>query len=158
MLFDTGPDGRALERNIAALKVPPQQIETIVLSHWHADHTGGLLTLLKALRASSAGVSSMPVVDAHASYPPARGILPPGATQVLVRLPADPKFDEIRDTGATLKTFDGPLGHTILNETVWVSGQIPREIAWDGGLIGSVRWHPEEKAWHPDEVRYSCRG
>lgn len=42
VLFDTGDDGEALRENMAALGVSPRDIETVVLSHGHADHTGGL--------------------------------------------------------------------------------------------------------------------
>ena len=42
ILFDTGPDGRLLLDNMAKLAVEPKSIDTVILSHIHADHTGGL--------------------------------------------------------------------------------------------------------------------
>jgi 7,8-dihydropterin-6-yl-methyl-4-(beta-D-ribofuranosyl)aminobenzene 5'-phosphate synthase len=42
ILFDTGPDGRLLLDNMAKLAVEPDSIDTVVLSHIHGDHTGGL--------------------------------------------------------------------------------------------------------------------
>lgn len=48
ILFDTGGDGDRLLRNMATLGVDPESIEVVVLSHIHADHTGGLESLLKA--------------------------------------------------------------------------------------------------------------
>ncbi|GAB4417234.1 MAG: MBL fold metallo-hydrolase [Anaerolineae bacterium] len=45
-MFDTGADGDALLSNMAALKIDPQAIEAVVLSHNHADHTDGLQALL----------------------------------------------------------------------------------------------------------------
>ncbi|KAH7106472.1 hypothetical protein BKA62DRAFT_687262 [Auriculariales sp. MPI-PUGE-AT-0066] len=149
LLFDTGPDGSALERNLSALKISANDIDTIVLSHWHSDHTGGLLTALSHI-GKDKGKSC--VVDAHASYPSARGILPPGATEVLARLPADPTFEEIQRIGTTLRTYQGGDGHATLGGTAWVSGEIPRQFEWESGLKGSVRWNPVERAWHPDEV------
>jgi 7,8-dihydropterin-6-yl-methyl-4-(beta-D-ribofuranosyl)aminobenzene 5'-phosphate synthase len=47
-LFDTGGDGPTLLANMAALGLDPQAIETVVLSHTHGDHTGGLADLLDA--------------------------------------------------------------------------------------------------------------
>jgi 7,8-dihydropterin-6-yl-methyl-4-(beta-D-ribofuranosyl)aminobenzene 5'-phosphate synthase len=47
ILFDTGGDAETLLSNMAALKVNPQQIEIVVLSHVHGDHTGGLFSLLE---------------------------------------------------------------------------------------------------------------
>lgn len=46
VLFDTGGDGDALLANLDALDVDPSEIDTVVLSHGHADHTGGLSGLL----------------------------------------------------------------------------------------------------------------
>lgn len=92
------------------------------------------------------------VVDAHADRPTARGILPPGATKVLARLPADPTFAEIHDSGATLELYHGTEGHTVLGGTVWVSGEIPRAFEYENGLKGSVAWDVEKKEWAADEV------
>jgi 7,8-dihydropterin-6-yl-methyl-4-(beta-D-ribofuranosyl)aminobenzene 5'-phosphate synthase len=48
ILFDTGSDGALLLENMARLQVDPGRIEIVVLSHVHADHTGGLVGLLRA--------------------------------------------------------------------------------------------------------------
>lgn len=42
VLFDTGADGGALVDNMLALRLQPDEIDLIVLSHAHGDHTGGL--------------------------------------------------------------------------------------------------------------------
>ncbi|MGD9382014.1 MAG: MBL fold metallo-hydrolase, partial [Candidatus Thorarchaeota archaeon] len=42
VLFDTGPDSRALAYNMRKLGIDFQEIDTIVLSHSHRDHTGGI--------------------------------------------------------------------------------------------------------------------
>ena len=46
ILFDAGGDGRLLLANMEELGIGPQEIETIVLSHIHGDHVGGLASLL----------------------------------------------------------------------------------------------------------------
>jgi len=46
VLFDTGGDGDILLENMAALGLDPRQAGTVVLSHIHGDHTGGLEALL----------------------------------------------------------------------------------------------------------------
>lgn len=46
ILFDTGGDGDVLLHNLRMLKVSPEDIDTVVISHDHGDHTGGLLSLL----------------------------------------------------------------------------------------------------------------
>ncbi len=42
VLFDTGGDGPTLLANLARLELEPQQVTAVILSHAHADHTGGL--------------------------------------------------------------------------------------------------------------------
>ncbi|MGQ9491839.1 MAG: MBL fold metallo-hydrolase [Anaerolineae bacterium] len=46
-LFDTGADSRMLLANMATLGFTPGDLNTIVLSHEHADHTGGLEAVLR---------------------------------------------------------------------------------------------------------------
>jgi 7,8-dihydropterin-6-yl-methyl-4-(beta-D-ribofuranosyl)aminobenzene 5'-phosphate synthase len=48
VLFDTGGDGPTLMGNLSALGFDPREIDAVVLSHIHSDHTGGLDVLLTA--------------------------------------------------------------------------------------------------------------
>ena len=63
LLFDTGGDGSILLGNMALLGLDPLQIDVVVLSHNHGDHTGGLNALLDT------GVR--PVVYAPGAFPAA---------------------------------------------------------------------------------------
>ncbi|MBN1303495.1 MAG: MBL fold metallo-hydrolase [Anaerolineales bacterium] len=47
LLFDTGGDGRILLDNMRVLEIDPVHIQSVVLSHAHGDHTGGLSALLE---------------------------------------------------------------------------------------------------------------
>jgi len=47
ILFDTGGDGQTLIENMKILNKDPKTINTIILSHIHGDHTGGLGSLLR---------------------------------------------------------------------------------------------------------------
>lgn len=49
-LYDTGASGFALLNNAHRLKKDLNNVDAIILSHNHSDHTGGLLTLLDYLR------------------------------------------------------------------------------------------------------------
>ena len=46
LLFDTGGDGRTLVENMRILGIDPAQVESVMLSHAHGDHTGGLSDFL----------------------------------------------------------------------------------------------------------------
>jgi len=47
ILFDTGADSPTLLHNMKELNIDPKNIETIVISHAHGDHTGGLSEILR---------------------------------------------------------------------------------------------------------------
>lgn len=53
VLFDTGGSGEVLLHNLRAMDLDPAELDAIVLSHGHDDHTGGLKTLLPVLPAST---------------------------------------------------------------------------------------------------------
>ena len=140
-LFDTGPDGAALARNLDSLQIDVGAVDRIVLSHWHRDHSGGILEFLKRRR----GAASQITVDMHPSRPFARGIAPPPTfDKIMARLPEDPSFLEIEALGAVVDKRDE--GHVVQGDTVFVSGEIPRVIEWERGLLGGVRWIPYEGA------------
>ncbi|KAH6904950.1 metallo-beta-lactamase superfamily protein [Coprinopsis sp. MPI-PUGE-AT-0042] len=160
-LFDTGPDSQSLVRNLRGMQVPITAIDRVVTSHWHADHTGGLLSFLELRNECerkgiatprgeySKGTSSTEelgvevtdirpcVVDVHPSRPLARGIAPNGGA-VLCAIPLDPTFDEITARGGLLETHDE--GHLVAGDTVYISGEIPRVTDFEGGLLSGVRW------------------
>ena len=46
VLFDTGTNGKILLSNMEKLGIHPGEIDTVILSHEHKDHTGGLEALL----------------------------------------------------------------------------------------------------------------
>ena len=48
VLFDTGSDGPVLLSNMKEMRLAPENVTAIVISHIHQDHSGGLRTFLKA--------------------------------------------------------------------------------------------------------------
>jgi len=49
ILFDTGPLGEVLINNCKVMNVNLKEIDLIILSHGHYDHTGGLIDALKII-------------------------------------------------------------------------------------------------------------
>jgi 7,8-dihydropterin-6-yl-methyl-4-(beta-D-ribofuranosyl)aminobenzene 5'-phosphate synthase len=60
LLFDTGGDGSILMENMRILGIDPENIDSVVLSHAHRDHTGGLGALL--------GTGARPIVYIPPSF------------------------------------------------------------------------------------------
>ena len=60
--FDTGGCGVILLRNMVTLGIEPTSIDTILLSHTHADHTGGLVSLF--------AMGVRPTIYIPRSFPP----------------------------------------------------------------------------------------
>ena len=47
ILFDTGNNARAFERNVKELRIDLRRLDAVVISHRHGDHTSGLTYLLE---------------------------------------------------------------------------------------------------------------
>ena len=53
ILFDTGANNDTVQRNLKALKLDLSDVEVVILSHNHSDHTTGLLPLRRQYVAKS---------------------------------------------------------------------------------------------------------
>jgi 7,8-dihydropterin-6-yl-methyl-4-(beta-D-ribofuranosyl)aminobenzene 5'-phosphate synthase len=144
-------------RNIKAMQISIERIEHVIISHWHSDHTGGLLSFL-SLRQNAVESSNQTAVactvDVHPDRPIARGIAPgPAYDKVLCALPSDPTFEAIEKLkGIVDKQKEG---HTVAGGSVWVSGEIPRQTEFETGLSGGMRWVEEEGGkWVSDPVSF----
>lgn len=146
VLFDTGPDSKSIVRNATAMQVQVDDVETVILSHWHSDHSGGMLSFL-GMRSPTARECT---VDLHPDRPEARGIaVPPAYETIIGRLPDDPTFEQIENAGGKVRTSN--VGHTIAGGTIYVSGEIPRVTPYEGGLLGGVRFL-KEGVWISEPV------
>lgn len=132
MLFDVGPYGDAWLDNAERLGIDLRSIETVFLSHWHADHSGGFPTVVAAIAhaRSEAGLPA-PIVDVHPDRPDQRGIRI--ATGDFVLLPPEPTFDEISDAGGVIERHADP--HAVAG-LFFGSGAIDRVTDYETGLVG----------------------
>jgi 7,8-dihydropterin-6-yl-methyl-4-(beta-D-ribofuranosyl)aminobenzene 5'-phosphate synthase len=118
ILFDTG-QGKALENNAELLGVDLFSIGTVVLSHGHYDHTGGLDSVL--LRNSNTGIYMHPgaLKQKYVRNPDGTGReigIPGQCRESLKRLEKNIVFTEGPE-----KIADG----------IYVTGEIPRVTAYE---------------------------
>lgn len=130
LLFDTGANPDTVLKNAEVLKIDLSSIEDVVITHFHNDHTGGLLTLRKAL------MQKNPTALSHLYV--GEGIFAP-------RYTADGKSADENDfpalakayleTGGRISELSGPLE---IAGGAWLTGPVPRghnESNWSPGAF-----------------------
>jgi 7,8-dihydropterin-6-yl-methyl-4-(beta-D-ribofuranosyl)aminobenzene 5'-phosphate synthase len=127
ILFDTGAHPRTVLANAREMKIDLGQVETVVLSHNHSDHTGGLLTLRRELKEASPGAVGVAHVGA--------GMFTPRLTeQGENRNYMIARRGEYEQLGGRWVEHAGPAE---LAPGVWLTGPVPRpndERNWQPGL------------------------
>jgi 7,8-dihydropterin-6-yl-methyl-4-(beta-D-ribofuranosyl)aminobenzene 5'-phosphate synthase len=86
-------------------------------------------------------------VDLHPSRPDYRGMV---IGQKIISLQADPTFEEIEAAGAVVDKHGE--AHTVLDDFFFVSGEIPRQTAYENGLKHGMRFSQEDNDWFSDEL------
>ncbi|KAF2479899.1 beta-lactamase-like protein [Neohortaea acidophila] len=152
ILFDTGPEESAWERNATRLRADIAKIEAIQLSHWHRDHSGGMLRVLRmideARRNGDSTHATLPAVrvDLHPARPDLRGMQPSDAS--IISFEPDPTFREVEEAGGLVHKSD--QSHTVLDDYFLISGEIPRVMPYEKGLRAGVRYDEAVGKWQTD--------
>lgn len=156
ILFDVGPDIHSFPRNVDALMTPLETVERIVISHWHVDHTGGFLPAIKLCKEAQENKkteASPLVADLHPDRHEGRGVgktdPKTGIVAPVMRLGDDPTFAELEEAGATIEKHAEE--HWIGNESMYVSGAIPRLTSYETGIPNAFRWNVDSKQWKREE-------
>jgi 7,8-dihydropterin-6-yl-methyl-4-(beta-D-ribofuranosyl)aminobenzene 5'-phosphate synthase len=127
ILFDTGNYPETVLRNARELGVDLSTVTDVVLSHHHADHTGGLLTLRRALAAANpAALSRIHVAPGIFLSRREEGSDQEENPMVGLR-------DSLERTGAVFVVHPKPVE---LTPGVWLTGPVPRpnnERNWSPG-------------------------
>ncbi len=146
VLFDTGPEEYAFERNVTRLGVDLGKVESIMLSHGHWDHAGAMLLALGMIRGRNGG-KTIPYY-AHPDMFRTRGVrLPNGSVRPMDDIPSVAQLGRF---GADVVLATEP--QSILDDMFYVSGEIPRVTAFERGYPGQVRLLDDGKTWEPDEL------
>jgi 7,8-dihydropterin-6-yl-methyl-4-(beta-D-ribofuranosyl)aminobenzene 5'-phosphate synthase len=133
LLFDSGPEGHGVARNAERLGVDFGRVDTVVLSHGHWDHVGGMTTVLELISARQNG-ARVPL-HANAGMFVTRAMRRPDGS--LIPFAAVPSPETLEAAGARLVMADQE--RLLLDRLFYLSGEIPRITAFERGLPGHVR-------------------
>lgn len=146
LLLDGGPEGYAVERNGARLKIDFGAIESVVLSHGHWDHGGGLLKALELIRARN-GNREIPFYMHPGMFRRRAFQLPDGKMLPFKDIPS---IEELTKKGATVINSTEP--QLLHDSFFYVSGEIPRVTAYEQGLPNHMRQTEDGSGWEPDPL------
>jgi 7,8-dihydropterin-6-yl-methyl-4-(beta-D-ribofuranosyl)aminobenzene 5'-phosphate synthase len=117
ILFDTGANPDIVLKNAAALGIELSDVEDVVVSHHHDDHTGGLLSLRRALMVKNPDAMSRVHVSGNIFTPRLKADGSDGNGLTPIRGPYEA-------TGGHFILHDGPAE---LAPGVWFTGPVPRK-------------------------------
>ena len=139
ILFDTGltPDG--LTENMRRMSLSPKDIEAIVLSHGHFDHTTGMSGLVRAL-----GPTNLPVMI-HPEFWTKRRLAIPGRDPF--ELPATSRSAL---TGAGFEIIEERAPSFLLDGSVLITGEVDRTTDFEKGFAAHQALRGD--AWEPDTL------
>ncbi len=146
LLFDTGPDEAVFERNVDRLGFAMETVDGIVLSHGHWDHAGAMLRALEMIQVRNGG-RAVPTFM-HPGMYRSRGVKAPDGT--MRRFEDVPTAGQLEQHGA--RVIESTLPQSILDDTFYLSGEIPRITAFETGMQGQFRLADDGTRWEPDPV------
>ena len=123
VLLDAGYNPWTVSRNLEYLEKDLKEVEAVVLSHGHMDHTGGLHSVLEGLRAN------VPVIMHPDGFLPRFMVLPDGKR---LTLPLPFQRDSINTHNVNLKECKDPL--YLAENMILVSGEVPRTTPFEKGM------------------------
>ena len=137
LLYDAGLGRDTAIHNMDVLGIDPGTIRTMVLSHGHADHHGGIEGLYRRM-----GRMNMPLVLHPDAWRERRIVFPTGEA---IRMPG-PSHQDLDREGWEIVEERGPS--LLLEGTVLVTGQVERTTDFEKGMpIHQVQTHD---GWEPD--------
>ena len=145
LLFDTGPDGAVFERNVTRLGLDLAGVDAAMLSHGHFDHGAGLETAFRMISLAK-GVDGTPLYI-HPDMFRRRGMRFPNG--FMLPLKDVPTPTALAERGAEVVETDAPV--LALDNSFWISGEIPRLTAYEVGIVNQVR-QTSDGGWEPDPL------
>jgi 7,8-dihydropterin-6-yl-methyl-4-(beta-D-ribofuranosyl)aminobenzene 5'-phosphate synthase len=151
VLFDSGPEAYALERNASRLGFDFGNINCVIASHGHFDHTAGMPKALELITKANGGKKVPMHVNPGMFHKRADSDSPDGSVLPLEDVPSPETL-----TKAGAEVVNSSESRLVLDETVWISDEIPRVTDYDRGLPTQVRLD-DQGNWVPDPLQLDER-
>ncbi|GLZ54364.1 MBL fold metallo-hydrolase [Actinomycetospora sp. NBRC 106378] len=137
LLFDTGVSPEGMAVNGRRLDVDPGDVGAVVLSHGHADHTGGFPGLERWLGRAASPLVLHPVAFTE------RRLTPPGGAPFVM-----PRLDRAALVGDGIELIERREPSFLLGGSVLITGEVDRTTEFEQGMP----FHEArvDGAWTPD--------
>ncbi len=145
ILYDAGLTPQAALHNLDVLGIQIKDVESIVLSHGHADHHGGLEGLILKI-----GKRNLPLLLHPDAWRNRKMVFPSGVEMHLP--PPDERALEREDVQIIEER--GPS--YILGDEALVTGQVERVTDFEKGL--PIQYAEQEGTWKPDPWTWDDQG
>jgi 7,8-dihydropterin-6-yl-methyl-4-(beta-D-ribofuranosyl)aminobenzene 5'-phosphate synthase len=139
LLFDLGISPNGMVENMRRLDIDPKDVEAVVCSHGHFDHTAGLDGLARYL-----GRANLPVII-HPEFWNRRRLVLRGA-EPLEMPTASPAALE----GVGFAIIEDRQPSFLLDGSVLVTGEVPRVTGYEPGFPLQQAWRTDH--WEPDPL------
>lgn len=146
ILFDGGPNGVAVEQNVPLLGADMGQVEAVVLSHGHTDHASGLPAAIR-LVADANGGNEIPVHVNPDMFRQRGEQLEEGKIYPHGHIPS---VESLEEAGGTV--VSDPESRYLLDQTFYLSGEIPRTTSYEKGIPIHFRRNESDTDWEPDPL------
>ena len=152
ILYDCGLSRDGVAHNLDVLGIGMDDVRTVVLSHGHADHHGGLEGLFARV-----GRRRMPLVLHPDAWKQRKVVFPTGAE---TRLPP-PSHNDLDREGWEILEERGPS--LLLEDSVLVTGQVDRVTDFEKGFplqyeLTDHGYEPDPWIWEDQAVVLHLRG
>jgi 7,8-dihydropterin-6-yl-methyl-4-(beta-D-ribofuranosyl)aminobenzene 5'-phosphate synthase len=140
ILFDTGLSAEGVVDNARRMGVELADVESVVLSHGHYDHIGGLVKVSKVI-----DKEGLPIIVHNDAFK-IRGVInPDGSIREYARFPSE---NQIAPAKYLRRKHPTLLG----DKTILVSGEIPRKTDFEEGFerhyaFSGGKWLPDPWIW-----------
>lgn len=140
VLFDAGPDEYLVVENAKRLAVDLTEIQSVILSHGHFDHYGGILSVLDAI-----GKKNIPVYSHPELFMPRA--FDKGKVMVVSHNLTN---EDIEKHGGKVIESKDPV--ELFSNTLLISGEVPRETEYELGSPAECRKVNNEWTKSPEVV------